>query len=114
MDANLTRRQVGTVTVLDITGRVTLGEGSALIREEIKQLAVSGFKNVVVNLGGITYIDSSGIGELVSGVTTMGHAGGSLRLLKPGQRVKDLLKMTRLDTVFQAFEEEGEAVRSFS
>lgn len=114
MDANLTRRQVGNVTVLDVTGRVTLGEGSALIREEIKQLAVSGYQNVLVNLSGMTYIDSSGIGELVSGVTAMGQAGGSLRLLQPGQRVKELLKMTRLDSVFQTFEEEGEAVRSFA
>lgn len=114
MGANLTRRQVGDVFVVDVVGTVTLGEGATTLREEIRALATAGARKVVLNLADISYIDSAGLGELVSGVTTISHAGGALRLLKAGSRIQELLKMTRLDSVFLTFEDEGAAMRSFS
>jgi anti-sigma B factor antagonist len=110
----LNTRQVGDVTVLDLAGRITLGEGSSTLRDSLKELVAKGEKKVLLNLGDVTYIDSSGIGELVSGFTTVTNQGGSLKLLGLNKRVKDLLQVTKLYTVFETFEDEAEAVRSFS
>jgi anti-sigma B factor antagonist len=110
----LNTRQVGDVTVLDLAGRITLGEGSSTLRDSLKELVAKGEKKILLNLGDVTYIDSSGIGELVSGFTTVTNGGGSLKLLGLNKRVKDLLQVTKLYTVFEAFEDEAEAVRSFA
>lgn len=113
MSVKLTARQVGDVTVIDASGRITLGEGSTAFREKIKELASAGSKKVLVNLAEISYIDSSGIGELVSGYTTVTNSGGQLKLLNLGKRLQDLLQITKLYTVFETFDDEAAAIRSF-
>ena len=114
MSVKLTSRQVGDVTVLDAAGRITLGEGASLFRDMIRDLAVKGNKKILLNLADVSYIDSSGIGEMVSGFTTITNGGGKLKLLGLNKRVKDLLQITKLYTVFDAYEDEAAAVRSFS
>jgi len=114
VSVKLTTRQVGDVTVIDATGRITLGEGASTFRDTIRDLAAKGNKKVLLNLGEVTYIDSSGIGELVSGFTTVTNHGGVLKLLGLNKRVKDLLQITKLYTVFEVFDEESSAIRSFS
>jgi anti-sigma B factor antagonist len=105
---------VGDVTVMDAAGRITLGEGASAFRDAIRELVAKGNKKVLLNLGEVSYIDSSGIGELVSGFTTVTNSGGQLKLVGLSKRVKDLLQITKLYTVFEAFDDETEAVRSFS
>lgn len=114
MSAKLNTRQVGDVTVIDVSGRITLGEGSSVIRDAVRDLITKGHKKILLNLGDVTYIDSSGIGELVAGYTSMANAGGTLKLLSLTKRVKDLLQITKLYTVFDVHEEEAHAVRSFT
>ena len=114
MSVKLTTRQVGDVTVIDANGRITLGEGSSTFRDTIKDLTARGNKKLLLNLGDVTYIDSSGIGEMVSGFTSVTNQGGELKLLNLNKRVKDLLQITKLYTVFEVFEDEAAAVRSFS
>ena len=114
MSVKLTTRQVGDVTVIDAVGRITLGEGSSTFRDMIRDMAAAGNKKILLNLGEVSYIDSSGIGELVSGFTTVTNHGGSLRLLNLTKRVKDLLQITKLYTVFEVHDDEAHAVRSFS
>lgn len=114
MSVKLTTRQVGDVTVIDAVGRITLGEGSSTFRDLIRDMAAAGNKKILLNLGEVSYIDSSGIGELVSGFTTVTNHGGSLRLLNLTKRVKDLLQITKLYTVFEVHDDEAHAVRSFS
>ncbi len=114
MSVKLTTRQVGDVTVIDATGRITLGEGASTFRDLIRDLATKGSKKLLVNLGDVSYIDSSGIGEMVSGFTTVTNHGGQLKLLSLSKRVKDLLQITKLYTVFEVFDDEAAAVRSFS
>jgi anti-sigma B factor antagonist len=108
-----TYRDAGDVTVVDIGGRITLGEGSALLRTTIKDLLAEGRKKIVLNLGDVNYIDSSGIGELVTGFTTVKKAGGDLKLLHLTKKVHDLLQLTKLFTVFEVFSDENVVVRSF-
>ena len=114
MSVKLTTRQVGDVTVIDVAGRITLGEGSSALREAMKDLVTKGQKKILLNLGDVSYIDSSGIGELVSGFTTVTNSGGSLKLLNLNKRVKDLLQITKLYTVFEVHEDEAAAIRSFA
>ena len=114
MSVKLTTRQVGDVTVIDAVGRITLGEGASTFRDTIRDLAAKGNKKLLVNLGDVSYIDSSGIGEMVSGFTTVTNHGGQLKLLGLSKRVKDLLQITKLYTVFEVFEDEASAVRSFA
>ena len=114
MSVKLTTRQVGDVTVIDVAGRITLGEGSAALRESMKDLVTKGQKKILLNLGEVSYIDSSGIGELVSGFTTVTNSGGNLKLLNLNKRVKDLLQITKLYTVFEVHEDEAAAIRSFA
>jgi len=102
------------VTVIDANGRITLGEGSSTFRDTIKDLTARGNKKLLLNLGDVSYIDSSGIGEMVSGFTSVTNQGGELKLLNLNKRVKDLLQITKLYTVFEVFEDEAAAVRSFS
>jgi len=106
-------RQVGDVTVIDAIGRITLGEGSSIFREEIKDLVSKGNKKILLNLAEVSYIDSSGIGELVSGFTSVSNAGGQLKLLKLTKRIQDLLQITKLYTVFEVFDDEAKALGNF-
>jgi anti-sigma B factor antagonist len=100
--------------VIDATGRITLGEGASLFRDTVRDLATKGNKKLLVNLNDVSYIDSSGIGEMVSGFTTVTNHGGQLKLLGLSKRVKDLLQITKLYTVFEVFDDEASAVRSFA
>jgi len=110
----LTIRQVGDVNVIDVAGRITLGEGASTLRESLRDLVIKSNKRILLNLGDVSYIDSSGIGELVSGFTSVANQGGTLKLLGLTKRVKDLLQITKLYTVFEVFDDEAAAVRSFS
>jgi len=114
VSVKLTTRQVGDVTVIDANGRITLGEGASTFRDTLRDLATKGDKKLLVNLSDVSYIDSSGIGEMVSGFTTVTNHGGQLKLLGLTKRVKDLLQITKLYTVFEVFEDEATAVRSFT
>jgi anti-sigma B factor antagonist len=114
VSVKLSTRQVGDVTVIDASGRITLGEGSSAFRDKIKELVNAGNKKIVVNMAGVSYIDSSGIGELVSGYTTVTNQGGGLKLVNLGKRIQDLLQITKLYTVFETFDDEAAAIRSFA
>ncbi len=114
MSVKLTVRQVGDVTVVDAVGRLTLGEGSSLFRDAVRGLVAQGNKKIILNLGEVTYIDSSGIGELVSAFTTVTNQGGCFKLLSLTKRVQDLLQITKLYTVFEVFDDEAAAVGSFA
>jgi anti-sigma B factor antagonist len=105
---------VGDVTVVDVAGRITLGEGSSALRDAVRDMVSKNQKKVLLNLGDVSYIDSSGIGELVSGFTTVTNSGGNLKLLNLNKRVKDLLQITKLYTVFEVHEDEAGAIRSFA
>ena len=109
----INERSAGNVSVLALKGELKLGEGQALLKDKINSLLHQGLKNVLVDLGGVTYIDSSGIGELASAFTSMARAGGSIKLLNLTKRVKDLLIITKLLTVFDSFDSEPDALRSF-
>ncbi len=113
MSFKATARESNGATVIDLTGRITLGEGSAMLREMIRDLLNKGQKKIVLNLADVNYIDSSGIGELVSGYTTVKGQGGELKLLQLTRKVHDLLQITRLYTVFDVHSDEQTAVRSF-
>jgi anti-sigma B factor antagonist len=100
--------------VIDASGRITLGEGASAFRDLIRDLAAKGDKKILLNLSDVTYIDSSGIGEMVSGYTTCTNHGAALKLLGLNKRVKDLLQITKLYTVFEVHDDEASAVRSFA
>ena len=108
-----TTRHIGDVAVLDISGRITLGEGNVMLRELVRELADKGNKKIVLNLGEVQYIDSSGVGELVKTHTTVRNQGGQLRLVNLNKRVHDLLQMTRLSAVFDIHKDEASAIESF-
>jgi anti-sigma B factor antagonist len=114
VSVKLSTRQVGDVTVIDVAGRITLGEGSSVLRDAMRDLVSKNQKKILLNLGDVSYIDSSGIGELVSGFTTVTNSGGALKLLNLNKRVKDLLQITKLYTVFDVHEDEAGAIRSFA
>jgi len=107
-------RRVGDVSIVDLSGRITLGEGSGLVRSTIKDLVNSGQKNILVNLKEVTYLDSAGLGELVGAYATVTNMAGNIKLLHPQSKVHDLLQVTKLYTVFIAFDDEAEAMRSFA
>ena len=113
MSMKATIRQVNTVTVVDLSGRITLGEGCTQLRELIRDLLSKGHKKLLLNLADVTYIDSSGIGELVSGFTAVSNQGGQLKLLNLTKKVHDLLQITKLLTVFDVHDDEAKAVSSF-
>jgi len=108
-----TTREVGAISVVDLSGRIALGEGSALLRKTIRDLLDAGNTRILLHLGDINYIDSSGIGELVSGFTAVRSRGGELKLLHLTKKVHDLLQITKLFTVFDVYTDEPTAVRSF-
>ncbi|HKQ08444.1 MAG TPA: STAS domain-containing protein [Blastocatellia bacterium] len=109
----INQRQAGDVTILDLSGKITIGEGSVQLREAVKDLLTNGKKKILLNLGDVSYVDSSGIGELVSSYTTTSNQGGQLKLLSLGKKIKDLLMITKLLTVFQTYDDEQEAIASF-
>jgi anti-sigma B factor antagonist len=108
-----TNRQVDGVAVVDMSGRITLGEGSVVLRDTIRDLIGKGQKKILLNLGDVTYIDSSGIGELVSAFTAVRREGGELKLLNLTKKVHDLLQITKLYTVFDIKDDEATAIKSF-
>jgi anti-sigma B factor antagonist len=108
-----TCREVGDVAVVDFSGKITLGEGSATLRTIVRELVGKGFRKILLNLGDVDYIDSSGIGELVGAYTTVRGASGELKLVQLTKRVHDLIQITRLFTVFDVRSDEGDAIRSF-
>ncbi len=114
MTMRASTRQVNGVTIVDLGGRITQDEGSKLLRDTIKQLAAEGQKQILLNLGEVQYIDSSGIGELVSAFTSMRDQGGELKLLKLTRKVHDLLQVTKLHLVFDIRDDEASAIQAFS
>jgi anti-sigma B factor antagonist len=107
-------RALGDVVVLDLKGKVTLGQGDELLKDKVNSLVNQGYKKLVLNLSEVPYIDSAGLGEIVRTYTTVSRQGGSLKLLNLTKRIQDLLSITKLLTVFETFESEDDAVRSFS
>lgn len=107
-------RTVGDVLVLDVKGRITLGEGDEILKDKVNSLLHQGLKKIVLNLAEVPYIDSAGLGEIVRTYTTVSRQGGSLKLLSLTKRITDLLAITKLLTVFETYESENEAVQSFS
>lgn len=115
MSLNVATREVDGVTILDLGGRITLGDtSSGKLRETVREILGSGTKKILVNLGNVSYIDSSGLGELVSTYTTASNQGASVKLLNVQKKVQDLLQITKLYTVFDSFDNEADAVLSFS
>ena len=113
MNLKINTRQVDGVNIVDCSGRITLGEGSVVLRDQIKDLLAKGQKKILLNLGDVNYIDSSGIGELVSAYTTVRNQGGELKLLNLTKKVHDLLQITKLYTVFDVKDDEAAAVKAF-
>lgn len=114
MSMKATTRQVDSVVVIDVSGRITLGEGCVQLRQLIRDELAKGNKQMLVNLAEVTYIDSSGIGELVSAFTAVSNQGGQLKLLKLTKKVHDLLQITKLYTVFDVHDDEAKAIGSFT
>ena len=114
MSLKLSTRQVDGITVLDLSGRITLGDGSVKLRDSVRDLLSKGSKLILLNLGDVNYIDSSGIGELVSAYTTVRNQGGELKLLNLTKKVHDLLQITKLYTVFDVKDDEASAIASFA
>ncbi len=111
---SITQRDAGGVTILDLGGKITIGEGSMRFRDTVRRLIEQQKKNVLLNFADVSYMDSSGIGELVSAYTTLSNQRGQLKLLKLPQRIRDLLRITKLLTVFETFDDEKMALQSFS
>ncbi len=107
-------RQVGDVSIVDVSGRITLGEDNLMLREVVRELVEKGNNRILLNLHEVGYIDSSGLGELVKTYTTVRNQGGQLKLLNPSKRVSDLLQMTKLAKVFEIEDDEASAIQSFS
>jgi anti-sigma B factor antagonist len=106
-------RKVGEVAIVDLNGKITLGENTGILRDELRSLLSQGTKNIVLNMAGVSYVDSAGLGELVGAYTTATNQGGALKLLHLQGKMKDLMQITKLHTIFAAFEDEKAAVESF-
>ena len=113
MALTITSREVDGVTVLDLNGRITLGEGSVQLREAVRDLISKGSRSILLNMGDVNYIDSSGLGELVSAFTTAKNQGAAVKLLGLNKKVKDVLQLTKLYTVFDIYEDEASGIASF-
>lgn len=112
-DLDVKERRAGDVTILDMKGEVRIGEGSIALRDAIRNLTAAGKKKILLNLAGVSYIDSSGIGELIANYTTVSRQDGQLKLLNLTDRIQNLLVITKLLTVFDTYEDEAEALKSF-
>ena len=110
----ITERVVSDVMVLDLKGKVTLGEGDELLKDKVNSVVNQGHRKIVLNLAGVPYLDSAGLGEVVRAYTTVSRQGGSLKLLNLTKRITDLLSITKLLTVFETFDLESDAVQSFT
>ena len=106
-------RAVGPVTVLDLDGKLVLGDGDMLLKDKVHSLVFQGRKQLLLNLGGVSYVDSSGLGALVATMVTAKNNGGQIKLVNLTKRLQDLLSIAKLLTVFETFDNEAEAVRSF-
>jgi anti-sigma B factor antagonist len=107
-------RNIGDVVVLDLKGKITLGQGDELLKDKVNSLVNQGHRKIVLNLADVPYVDSAGLGEIVRTYTTVSRQGGSMKLLNLTKRITDLLAITKLLTVFETFDVESDAVRSFS
>ena len=114
MSLNTKTREVGNVTILDLNGKITLGENTGILRDELRSLLAQGKKQIVLNMAGVTYVDSAGLGELVGAYTTATNQGGSVKLLNLQGKMKDLMQITKLHTIFPSFESEQAALSSFA
>jgi len=112
-ELDVNERQAGDVTILDLTGEVRLGDSSVALRDSVRKLADGGKNKVLLNLAGVKYTDSSGIGELIANYTTISRQGGQLKLLNLTDRIQNLLVITKLLTVFDSYDDEAEALKSF-
>jgi anti-sigma B factor antagonist len=112
MSMVLNARRLDDVVIMDLSGRITMGEGTLIVRERIKKLLDAGDRKFLLNLSDVDYIDSSGLGELVTSFTTVRNQGGQLKLLNLTRRVQDLLQITKLLTVFEVFDSESEALKT--
>jgi len=113
MNMTTSIRELGGVTIVDISGRIQLGEESAALRDLVSDLLSKGHKKILFNLGDVTYIDSAGLGHLVSAFTSVRKQGGELKLLNLTNKVHDVMQITRLYTVFDIMDDEAVAVKSF-
>lgn len=111
---SINQRQAGDVAILDLNGEVRIGDSATALRGAIRELVAAGNSKILLNLAGVRYIDSSGIGELIANYTTVGRTGGQLKLLSLTDKVQDLLVITKLLTVFDVYEAEAEALSSFN
>lgn len=109
----ISERDSGRVTILDLSGKITLGDGDTLLKDKLHSLLHQGKKNVLLNMGKVQYVDSAGLGAIVSAYTTVTRDGGSLKLLNVTGKLQDLLSITKLLTVFETFDTEAEALRSY-
>jgi anti-sigma B factor antagonist len=109
----ITERDSGAVTVLDLSGRITMGEDGNLLKDKLQSLLHQGKKNILFNLAQVSYVDSAGLGAIVSAYTTVTREGGSLKLANVTKKLQDLLSITKLLTVFETFDSEDEALRSY-
>jgi anti-sigma B factor antagonist len=107
-------RVVGNVTILDLKGKITLGEGDEALKDKINSLVHQGRKQILLNFAGVPYVDSAGLGEIVRTYTTVSRQGGQLKLVNLTKRITDLLSITKLLTVFETFESEPDALNSYS
>lgn len=112
MDLSLVRRNVDGVVVVDVSGRLCAGGATAILRNAIKECLEGGSNRLVLNVADLTFIDSSGLGELITSHTSVQSRGGSMNILKPSSRIKELLRMTKLTSVFPAFDDEALAVQA--
>jgi anti-sigma B factor antagonist len=110
----ISERVLGDVMMLDLKGKITLGEGDELLKDKVNSLVNQGHRKIILNLADVPYLDSAGLGEVVRAYTTVSRQGGNLKLLNLTKRITDLLAITKLLTVFETFDSEDEAVRSFS
>jgi anti-sigma B factor antagonist len=109
----IVERQVGDVVILDLHGKILIGEGDDALREAVTKLADAGKTKILLNLADVPYVDSAGLGEIVRTYTTVSRKGGKLKLLNLTKKIQDLLSITKLLTVFETYESESEAVRSY-
>jgi anti-sigma B factor antagonist len=114
MNIKITNHERGKVVVVEVSGKLTLGEGTLALRSNMRMLMDGGFTQILLNMAGVTYIDSSGVGELIAEYTTVTAARGEMKLLSLAKRTHDLLKITKLYTIFETFEDEASAIASFS
>ena len=112
-ELDVKERQAGDVTILDMSGSIRIGEGSIALRDAVRRLSNDGKKNVLLNLGGVNYMDSTGVGELIANYTTLRREGGQLKLLNLTDKIQSLLVITKLLTVFDTFDNEADALSSF-